>query len=504
MTEQNPSLTPDAEAPPVAPSPVSSRAWLKFAIVAVISIAIGAVGAAVFLGRQQAAPATQAQAQRYHCPMHPTYTSDKPGDCPICGMKLVPMEDPGAGAATAEPGERKVAFYRSPMDPTIRSDKPAKDSMGMDFVPVYEDEGDAPPSSVAGRAVVTISSERRQVLGVRSEEVRKMPLAHRIRTVGKVAVDERLLRQVRTKVEGYIEHLYVDYTGQFVKRGERLLSIFSPDLVATQQEYLLALRGRNRLSESAVPSAAEGSSSLLEAARQRLLLWDIRPADIEKLERTGQVTRTLNVYSEIGGYVMQKMAYQGMKVTPADALYEIADLSRVWVLADVYEYNLSSVTLGMQGVITVASIPGKEWTGKISFISPTVEGPTRTVKVRLEVDNTRGDLKPEMFADVSLDTNLGTALFVPETAIIDAGARKIAFVDLGEGRYEPREVTLGGRAERGFVVLSGLEAGEKVVVAANFLIDSESSLQAVVQSMKSSSTDPSATPAPAANPHAHH
>jgi Cu(I)/Ag(I) efflux system membrane fusion protein/cobalt-zinc-cadmium efflux system membrane fusion protein len=277
--------------------PVSSRAWLKL-IAAVVSIAIGAVGAAVFLD-DSSRPATQAQAQRYHCPMHPTYTSDKPGDCPICGMKLVPMEDPGAGAATAEPGERKVAFYRSPMDPTIRSDKPAKDSMGMDFVPVYEDEGDAPPSSVAGRAVVTISSERRQVLGVRSEEVRKMPLAHRIRTVGKVAVDERLLRQVRTKVEGYIEHLYVDYTGQFVKRGERLLSIFSPDLVATQQEYLLALRGRNRLSESAVPSAAEGSSSLLEAARQRLLLWDIRPADIEKLERTGQVTRTLNVYSEI-------------------------------------------------------------------------------------------------------------------------------------------------------------------------------------------------------------
>lgn len=493
MTEQNPSLTPDAEAPPVAPSPVSSRAWLKFAIVAVVSIAIGAVGAAVFLGRQQAAPATQAQAQRYHCPMHPTYTSDKPGDCPICGMKLVPMEDPGAGAATAEPGERKVAFYRSPMDPTIRSDKPAKDSMGMDFVPVYEDEGDAPPSSVAGRAVVTISSERRQVLGVRSEEVRKMPLAHRIRTVGKVAVDERLLRQVRTKVEGYIEHLYVDYTGQFVKRGERLLSIFSPDLVATQQEYLLALRGRNRLSESAVPSAAEGSSSLLEAARQRLLLWDIRPADIEKLERTGQVTRTLNVYSEIGGYVMQKMAYQGMKVTPADALYEIADLSRVWVLADVYEYNLSSVTLGMQGVITVASIPGKEWTGKISFISPTVEGPTRTVKVRLEVDNTRGDLKPEMFADVFLNVDMGVGLVVPDGAVINAGDRRLVFLDRGEGRFEPREVKLGAKIEgSGVQIVSGLAEGDRVVVGANFLLDSESSLKAVLSEMSpvSKSTPP--------------
>ncbi len=426
----------------------SSRAWLKFAIVAVVSIAIGALGAVVFLGRHQAEAPDQAHAARYQCPMHPTYTSDKPGDCPICGMKLVPIESTGAGPSPAE------------------------------------DVRDTAPSGVAGRAVVTISSERRQVLGVRSEEVRKMPLAHRIRTVGRVAVDERLLRHVHTKVDGYVEHLYVDFTGQFVKRGQRLLSIFSPDLVATQQEYLLALRGRDRLSASAVPSAAEGSSALLEAARQRLLLWDIRPADIEKLEKTGQVTRTMNVFSDIGGYVVQKMAFHGMKVTPADTLYDIADLSRVWVLADIYDYNLSSVTLGMQGVISVAAVPGKEWKGKVSYISPTVEARTRTVNVRLEVDNTRGDLKPEMFADVFLNVDLGVGLVVPDGAVINTGDRRLVFLDRGEGRFEPREVTLGAKIEgSGVQIVSGLAEGDRVVVGANFLLDSESSLKAVLSEM---------------------
>ena len=493
MTEQNPQLTPDVEEAPLAPSPASSRAWLKFAIVAVVSIGIGAMGAALFLRGPQTDTATAAHAERYHCPMHPTYTSDKPGGCPICGMKLVPIENQGVGASAGEPGERRVAFYRSPMDPSIRSDKPAKDSMGMDFVPVYDDERDTASSGVAGRAVVTISPERRQVLGVRSEEVRKMLLAQRIRTVGRVAVDERLLRHIHTKVDGYVEHLYVDFTGQLVKRGEKLLSIYSPDLVATQQEYLLALRGRDRLSESAVHSAAEGSSALLDAARQRLLLWDIRPADIEKLEKTGQVTRTLNVFSDIGGYVVQKMAYQGMKVTPADTLYDIADLSRVWVVADVYEYNLSSVTLGMQGVISVASIPGKEWKGKISFISPTVEGQTRTVKVRLEVDNTRGDLKPEMFADVFLNVDMGVGLVVPDGAVINAGDRRLVFLDRGEGRFEPREVKLGAKIEgSGVQIVSGLAEGDRVVVGANFLLDSESSLKAVLSEMSpvSKSTPP--------------
>ncbi len=482
--------------------------------IGIIAAALGVVlagGVGIVLatrggGRVQGTEAKAAT--RYHCPMHPTYTSDKPGDCPICGMKLVPMEE-GSGAAQAASaghGERKVAFYRSPMDPSVHSDKPAKDEMGMDFVPVYADELQGAPSGVSGRAAVTISSERRQVLGVRSEEVKKIRLAHRIRTVGRVAVDERRLRHIHTKFDGYVEHLYVDYTGKLVRRGERLLSIYSPELVATQQEYLLAHRAQARLAQSAVRSAAQGSVDLHEAARQRLLLWDIRPADIEKLEKAGQVTRTLDVYADIGGYVVQKMAFQGMRVTPADTLYDIADLSHLWVLADVYEYNLPSLALGTEGHISVASMPDKNWKGSVTYISPTVEERTRTIKVRLEVDNAAGELKPDMYADVFLHVDLGEGLVVPDGAVINAGDRRLVFLDRGEGRFEPREVKLGIKVNGGGVqVLSGVSEGDRVVTAANFLLDSESSLKAALSGMSSAENTTAAgesrpQPAPALRP----
>lgn len=467
-----------------------------------IGIGVG-VGIGVSTRATGRAPYVEVTATRYHCPMHPTYTSDKPGDCPICGMKLVPIEETGEAEPTAAPssGDREVAFYRSPMDPSIHADEPAKDEMGMDFVPVYKDEIQGGSSGVAGRAVVTISSERQQVLGVRSEEVRKIHLTQRIRTVGRVAVDERRLHHVHTKFEGYVEKLYADYTGQLVRRGERLLSIYSPDLVATQQEYLLAQRGRAQLADGSVQSAAQGSTDLLEAARQRLLLWDIRPRDIESLAETGRVTRTLDLHSDITGYVVQKTVYQGMRVTPGDTLYDIADLSRLWVLADVYEYNLPSIALGMGGLIRVASIPGREWKSRVAYISPTVEEKTRTVKVRLDVDNAGGELKPEMYADVFLQVNLGEGLVVQDSAVINTGDRRLVFLDRGDGRFEPREVRLGTRTDGGSLqVLSGLAEGDRVVTAANFLLDSESSLKAALSGMSSTGESPSQSPAP---PHEH-
>jgi Cu(I)/Ag(I) efflux system membrane fusion protein len=391
-----------------------------------------------------------------------------------------------ANAPAAYQEERRVVFYRSPMDPSIHSQTPSKDEMGMDFVPVYADEVEGAPAGVSDRAAVTISSERRQVLGVRSELVRKMRLAHRIRTVGRVAVDERRLRHIHTKFDGYVEQLYVDYTGKLVRRGEPLLAIYSPDLVATQQEYLLAHRAQARLADSAVRSAAQGSLDLREAARQRLLLWDIQPADIERLEQTGQVTRTLDVHSDIGGYVVQKMAFQGMRVTPADTLYDIADLSHLWVLADVYEYNLPSLALGTEGHIEVGSIPGHSWKGAVTYIAPTVEERTRTIKVRLELDNTGGELKPDMYADVFLDVDLGEGIVVPDGAVINAGDRRLVFLDRGEGRFEPRELKLGIKVNgSGQQVISGLSEGERVVVSANFLLDSESSLKAALAGMGS-------------------
>ena len=381
------------------------------------------------------------------------------------------------GAAAASP-DRKIAFYRSPMDPSVRSSTPARDSMGMDFLPVYDDE--LQPSAVAGRALVSLSPERRRTLGLRSEPVRRLELQRTIRTVGRVAADERRLHHVHTKLEAYIEHLYVDYTGKFVRNGEPLASLYSPELVATQQEYLLAWRARGQLASSSIPSVAQGGVDLLAAARQRLLLLDVRPADIARLESTGEVRRTLDLYSPVSGYVTQKTALHGMRVTAADTLFDIADLSHLWVLADVYETDLPAVRVGMPAELGLSYLPGRTWRGLVTYIAPVVEEKTRTIKVRVEVDNADGQLKPEMFADVALRTALGEGLVVPESALLKTGERTLAFVDHGDGGLEPREVRVGAKVAEGVQVLVGLAEGERVVTAANFLLDSESSLKAAL------------------------
>ncbi len=304
-----------------------------------------------------------------------------------------------------------------------------------------------------------------------------------IRTVGRVTPDERLLYHVHTKFEGYVDRLYVDFTGMPVKKGDPLLAIYSPDLVATEQEYLLALRARQQLSSSQIPAVAKGGANLLQAARERLLLWDIQPKDIEELERTGTVRRSLDLHSEVSGIVLQKNVYQGMRVMPADTLFDIADLSHLWVMADIYTSDLPSIRLGVQAEISLSFLPGKTWRGPVTYIAPTVEEKTRTVKVRIEVDNRDDALKPDMFADVLLRTDLGLGVVVPDTAVIDAGDRQIVFLDRSDGRLEPREVLLGAKLPQGFQVIKGLEDGDMVVTAANFLLDSESSLKAALSAM---------------------
>jgi Cu(I)/Ag(I) efflux system membrane fusion protein len=410
----------------------------------------------------------------------------------LAGLLLTACGRPPARNAKTEPapgektGKRKILYYRAPMNPAVTSDKPAKDEMGMDFVPVYEGEAEAgvgASGGVQGRAAVTLSPERRQLLGVQTAPVRRTSLQRTIRTVGTVTTDERLLHHIHTKFDGYVEHLYVNFTGQLVRRGEPLLSIYSPELVATQQEYLLAYRAQARLAGSPVASASRGASDLLDAARQRLLFWDIRPEDIARIEKTGQVLKTLELYSEVSGYVVQKTAFHGMRVTPADTLFDIADLSHLWVLADVYESDLPSVRVGMSAEISVPFLPGRTWRGPVTYIAPTVEEKTRTIKVRVEVANAGELLKPDMFADVLLKTELGLGLVAPESAVLAAGDRKIAFVDRGDGSLEPREVQIGPKVADGVQVLSGLAEGERVVTSANFLIDSESSLKAALSAM---------------------
>ena len=367
----------------------------------------------------------------------------------------------------------------------------------MDYVPVYEDEADGPV--VAGRAIVALSPERRQLLGVRSEPVSRRHLERTIRTVGRVAMDERRVHHVHTKYEAYVEQLYVNFIGQAVKKGEPLAALYSPELVATQQEYLLALRAQGQLAGSGVESAAEGGRDLLEAARQRLLFWDMTPRDIAAFEKTGKISRTVNLYADLPGFVIGKTAVHGMRVTPADTLFDIADLSNVWILADVYEADLPNVSLGMSAETTLPYQAGRSWKGSITYINPLVDPGTRTIKVRIEVPNQDAALKPDMFADVLLRRDLGTTLFVPDSAVLRALDRRIVFLDRGDGRLEPREVALGDRVEGGYAVLSGLSDGDRVVTSANFLIDSESSLKAALANVGPTTTAPAVVPpAPAA------
>ena len=490
------------------------RATTKSALVALtLGLAVGA-GVVAACRREPGAAGSTAATLRYHCPMHPTYVSDRPGQCPICKMDLVPAEAspaPAAGAPPAAGGARKVLYYRSPMDPSVHSPVPQKDAMGMDFVPVYEDEAAGP--LVAGRAMVALSPERRQLLGVRSEPIARRHLERTIRTVGRVAMDERRVHHVHTKYEAYVERLFVNFVGQQVRRGEPLAALYSPELVATQQEFLLALRAQGQFAASGVASAAQGGRDLLQAARQRLLFWDMAPRDVEALERTGTISRTVNLYADLPGFVIGKTAVHGMRVTPADTLFDIADLSSVWILADVYESDLPYVSVGMNAEVSLAYQAGRSWKGVISYVDPLVDPGTRTIKVRIELPNQDFAMKPDMFADVLLRRDLGTQLFVPESAVLRVGERRIAFLDRGEGRLEPHEIALGDRVEGGFVVLSGLADGDRVVTSANFLIDSESSLKAALSTMGATVPSPAARPAPApavprkaATPpsHAHH
>jgi Cu(I)/Ag(I) efflux system membrane fusion protein len=332
---------------------------------------------------------------------------------------------------------------------------------------------------VAGYAPVELDPERVQAMGIRTERVAARPFTSTLRTVGIVEIDETRVAHVQTKFEGWIENLHVDFVGKPVTAGQPLFSVYSPELVAAQEEYVLALKSAEGDREG--PMAAEidrWSRSLVDAARRRLARWDIPAVEIERLERERTPRRALTINSPVSGIVLKKTAVRGMNVEPGMDMFTIADFSRVWVQADVYERDMPYVRVGQSARLSLEALPGRTLHGRVEFISPTVDETTRTVKVRLEFENRRGLLKPGMYTTAELTLDMGRGLALPEEALIDTGQQKIVFVARGGGRFEPREVQLGSKVDSFYQVLSGLAAGEEVATSAQFLLDSESRLKA--------------------------
>ncbi|MFZ5932442.1 MAG: efflux RND transporter periplasmic adaptor subunit [Pseudomonadota bacterium] len=379
----------------------------------------------------------------------------------------------------------KILYYRNPMGQPDTSPVPKKDSMGMDYLPVYE--GEEPDDSGS----VTVSLAKVQRLGVRTEAVKLRELTRTVRAAGTVQPDERRLTIVTTKFDGFIEKLLVNATGQAVQRGQPLMQFYAPELVAAQQEYLLA---RQSLHDMAGASADVRASAtqLANAALQRLKNWDISQEQIERLERDASAARRLTLFAPSNGVVMQKRVIEGMRFTAGDTLFEIADLSTVWLIANVFEQDLAAIRQGAMTKINVVAYPGEAFTGTVAFIYPDVARDTRTVKVRIEVPNPDGRLKMDMYANVELTApvSAGAVVAVPVSAVLNSGTRQAVLVAHGEERFEPRVVELGAQADGFYEIRSGLQAGEMVVTSANFLIDAESNLKAALNAFTNPAGDP--------------
>ncbi len=446
-------------------------------------VAFGLSGALISCQKSKNEAQATAQKQIYHCPMHPNYLSDKPGSCPICGMKLVPVNAP-AGASGSSGGdagrkEGKILYYRDAMNPSHTSDKPGKAPDGMDMVPVYADEA----GGEAGE--VKIDPTTVQNMGVATETVTARDLKKEIRVSGTLDLNETEISVVNTKIMGWVEKLFIDYTGQAVKKGQPLLTIYSPDLVSAQEEYLQAIRYLKSLPEGVASDARKGAEQLVESGKRRLLNWDIPDKAIAALEERNTPEKNMTIYSPSGGVVLEKMVVAGQNVMPGMALYKVADLSVVWAIANVYQEDLPYVKLGTEATTEVSSIPGRTFTGKVQFVSPVLDASTKTAAVRIAIRNTPDRLlKPQMFANVTIQSPLSkSVLSVSQQAVIHTGPRNIVIVSLGNGCFKPQEVTLGMSAN-GFVqVLAGLTEGQTIVTSSQFLIDSESNLKKAVSRM---------------------
>lgn len=427
----------------------------------------------------------------YACPMEEDaeVRSDKPGRCPKCGMDLVPLSETDhkgvvPGAAKPRPvvvpvGSGATTYY-CPMHPTYTSDRSGTCPIcNMDLV-LLEQADQATASGIEGHAVVRIRPERQQLIGVRFGTATKQKVDKTIRAVGRVEYDERRLSAVSLKVAGWVEDLPVNATGQFVRKGEPLLVLYSPELLEAQWNHLLAAENDAAQGSEAPESARTFAREALQSSKERLLLWDLTEEQVRAIEAKKEPQTRVTFLSKVQGVVTRRNVVKGGAVMPGTDVYEIADLSSVWVHADVYEYEVREVSVGMAAKVTLATRPGESIAGKVAYIYPYLNESTRTVRVRVEVPNPEGLLMPGMYGNVELAVDLGERIVVDEQAIVDTGTRLIVFVDLGEGRFEPREVILGARVSGLALIESGLKEGERIVTSGNFLVDSESRLKSAL------------------------
>jgi Cu(I)/Ag(I) efflux system membrane fusion protein len=448
------------------------------------------VGVLVFVAACQGK--ATAGAKLYHCPMHPNYVSDRPGDCPICGMRLVPIEKTegatGAAASAATPAVSKTTatepvVYTCPMHPEIRRTKPGQCPIcGMDLVPIKTgaEDGSHEHGVAAGAGNVSLSAEQVRLAGVQTTVARLGQLTTTIRTVGTVVADETRVREVTTKVAGFVEKLYVNAVGQDVRAGQPLFELYSPELLASQGEYLLARQTAASFQQSSLPEVRRGGQDLASAARRRLELFDVPAEFIERLEATGKAERRVAFRAPFPGVVTVKNVVEGQRVEPGMNLLTVSDLSRVWVVAQVYEAEASAARDGRTAVVTLPYDAAVRLVGRVTFVYPTLDTDSRTLRVRLEFANPGMALKPGMFVNVELATDQSRGVIVPDSAVIDSGTRQVVFVQGEEGQFAPREVHVAMRANGQAVITSGLADGARVAISANFLLDSESRLRTAI------------------------
>jgi RND family efflux transporter MFP subunit len=411
------------------------------------------------------------------CTMHPSVHSKDPGKCPICSMDLVPVMKKGSEATTSpsQKGGRKIKYYKSTMMAGEVSTKPAKDSMGMDMVPVFEDERSAATNQPSEFSVPV---ERQQQIGVTYAKVERKPLFHTIRAVGLIVPDKTRNWQFVSRVDGYVQKLHVSSPGELVEKDAPLLSIYSPDLLTSEREFVELLRMRD---EARTKEARETPLRLIESAKRRLQLWNVTEQQIAELEKTRKASDTLTLLSPFRGVVQSVPVEQGKSVKSGDMLVEVADLSVVWVWAEFYATELSMLQIGQEFAITTASYPGQKFEGTLRVINPFLDETKRTAKVRVDIPNLDFKLRPGMYVNAELAMDMGEALTVPVSAVMPTGTRNLVFVDKGQGKIEPRIVQLGYKYADIYEVQSGLQENERVIASANFLISAESKVQGALK-----------------------